>query len=223
MSTFRTATLLFFAVASAGCASRDTASASDSAIGAPNTGGVAYAYERVALDTTRTLGAIIDSVFPMPEMLRRFRAGLPAIASLRNGAPSKQNLVAQFITALAASDRATLSRLTLSRAEYAYVFFPNTPDVSRENGLTPQLGWDQVTLASEKGIGRALSRIGGKPATLNGILCADGPRKSGEMTLHPGCTVRLTFRDGTTFDGHLFGSIVEYAGRFKFVGYANDM
>jgi hypothetical protein len=222
MSLLRTVAVCF-ALVSTGCSSADVASHGDSASGARNSGGVAYAYDRVALDTARTPGAIIDSVFPMPEMLRRFRAGLPAISSLRDGAPTKHNLVAQFVTALASSDRTRLGRLTLSRAEYAYVYFPNTPDVSRENGLTPQLGWDQVTLASEKGIGRALSRIGGTPATLNGILCADGPRKSGEMTLHPGCTVRLTFRDGTTFDGHLFGSIVEYAGRFKFVGYANDM
>ena len=184
---------------------------------------VRYAYDRVLLDTSHAPGATIDSVFPMPEMLRRFRSDLPVISSLRNGAPSKQNLVAQFITALATSDRATLSRLTLSRADYAYVYFPNTPDALRENGLTPQRGWDQITLASEKGIGRALTRLGGKAATPDALVCADAAVRSGAMTLHTGCTVRLTFSDGAAFNGRLFSSIVEFAGRFKFVGYANDM
>ena len=223
MSSFRTASTLFIAIVLAACSSGQPATSADSTTGAPAANGVAYAYNRAPMDTSHTAGAIIDSVFPMPEMIRRFRDGLPELTALRDGPQSRQALVAQFITALATSDKATLGRLTLSRAEYAYLYFPNTPDASRENGLTPQRGWDQITRASEKGIGRALTRIGGKPITLDALQCHAAPRTAGPMTLYLGCTLTLGLADGTKFDGRLFGSIIEYAGRFKFVGYANDM
>lgn len=223
MSSFRAASTSFLAIVLAACSSGQPATSADSTTAAAAANGVAYAYNRVPLDTAHAAGAIIDSVFPMPEMIRRFRDGLPGLTSLQDGPESRQALVAQFITALATSNKATLGRLTLSRAEYAYLYFPNTPDASRENGLTPQRGWDQITRASEKGIGRALTRIGGKPITLESLHCPASPRTASPMRLHSGCTLTLGLADGTTFDGRLFGSIIEYAGRFKFVGYANDM
>lgn len=209
----------------AGCApsdgaSRDSAASSAAAV---TPGGSPYAYERLPLDTTRIPGATIDSVFPMPEMIRRFRVGLPELSALNGGESSRQALVTAFTAALAAQDARALGTMALSRAEFASLYFPNTPDATRAMGLPPQRKWDQIVLNSEKGIGRALSRLGGTPLTLQSLDCPNPPITSGPMKLHEGCLVHLRRGDGTAFDGRIFGSIIEYGGRFKFVGYSNDM
>ena len=189
----------------------------------PASGGVSYAYDRLPMDTARTPGAVVDSVFAMPEMIRRFRDGLPPTAALIDAPRSQRDLVEQFVRALGQSDRMTLGRLTLSRAEFAYVYYPLSPDAQRDNGLPPQRRWDQLTLASEKGIGRALTRLGQRALTFDAVTCAEAPVRSGALTVHNGCTVRVKLPDGTTFNGPLFSAIIEFAGGFKFYGYANDM
>ncbi len=159
----------------------------------------------------------------MPEMIRRFRAGLPDPKGLVGGADSRRALATQFVAALAAGNRTTLGELTLSRAEFAYLYYPNSRDAGMTNGMPPTLRWDLMTLSSEKGIARAIDRIGGKPLTLQALDCPNPPATTGTITMHDGCTVRIGLVDGTTFNGRLFGSIIEHAGRFKFAGYNNDM
>lgn len=185
--------------------------------------GVTYAYERRPLDTTRAPGTIVDSVFPMPEMLRRFRSGLPETRALTGGAGSPEALVRRFIAALSARDRTALGQLALSRAEFAWLYFPATPDAEQDTGMPPTLRWDAVTRNSETGITRALTRVGGQALTLQSLDCPAPARAVGTMRLHEGCTLRLSLADGGRFTGRLFGTIVEIDGRFKFVGYSNDM
>ncbi len=219
----RTFATFLCVLACAACRSNDETAARDSSATARTAEGVPYAYERVPLDTTRPPGTVVDSVFPMPEMIRRFRAGLPDPKGLVGGADSRTALAAQFVAALATSDRAALGRLTLSRAEFAYLYYPNSRDAGMTNGMPPTLRWDLMTLSSEKGIARAIERIGGKPLTLQSLDCPNPPATTGTITMHDGCEVRIGQVDGSTFNGRLFGSIVEHAGRFKFAGYNNDM
>ena len=223
MSSTRIVAALAGAVIAAACSKTSPSSDASATVAARDTNGVPFAYQRIPLDTSHTPGATIDSVFPMPEMVKRFRSGLPRLSSLQGGDASRQALVTHFVSALAASDRITLGQLVLSRAEFAWLYYPNSRDATMPNGLPPQRRWDQVTLNSEKGIGRALTRLGGKPITLESLDCPNPPVTTGAQKLHDGCTVKLTLADGTTFSGPLFGSIIEYAGRFKFVSYTNDM
>jgi hypothetical protein len=220
LKPFRAFTLLASLCA---CSTESPSTADSTASFALAPGGATYAYERVPLDTTRRPGAVIDSSFPMPEMIRRFRAGLPETTALTPGAASRNELVSQFVAALATSDKTVLGRLTLSRAEFAYLYFPSTAYAKSDQGMPPTLLWDQIALASEKGIARALSRVGGKPLTLDALDCPEAPERSGAMTLYNGCTVRIAAPGDAPFNGRLFSSIIEYAGRFKFVGYSNDM
>ena len=205
------------------CAPEKSDAAPDTTRTAIAPGGAPYAYDRIRLDTTRAPGTSIDSTFPKPEQLRRFRAGLDEPSGLVGGASSRDALVRDFVTALAAGDRQALGRLTLSRAEFAYLYYPASRDARMTNGLPPTLRWDLLTLNSEKGIGRALDRMGRKPMRLGGINCSGAPVTMGAVRQQDGCTVQLTLADSSVFTGRLFGSIIEYRGRFKFVGYSNDM
>ena len=216
-------TIFLLALALAACAAEKSPSVTNTTVTARDTTGAPFAYERMPLDTTHVPGTVIDSVFPMPEMIRRFRLGLPSLSALQRSEMSQSGLVKRFVTALAASDKITLGQLVLSRAEFAFLYFPNSRDALVDNGLSPQRRWDQITLNSEKGIARALTRLGGKPLALESFACPTPPVKSGMMTLQDGCTLKLRLADGSGFSGPLFGSVIEYAGRFKFVSYTNDM
>jgi hypothetical protein len=204
------------------CAPSEPRATADSAVIAQTAEGAPFAYERIPLDTSREPGTIIDSVFPMPEMMRRFRAGLPEVTALVDAPTSRQALVEQFVAALAARDVAALGRLTLSRAEFAWLYYPVTSDFTQPNGLPPTLRWTQLTLASEKGIGRALDRMG-PGLSLQRLDCPNPPVTMGPATLHVDCTVRISKADGSLYSGQLFGPILEYAGHFKFTGYTNRM
>jgi hypothetical protein len=185
--------------------------------------GAPYAYERVALDTTRPPGTIIDSVFPMPEMIRRFRIGVPEVQSLTGGAESPRALVDRFVEALATKNTRALGAMTLSRAEFAWIYLPAVTDSSDSRAMPPALRWDNLLLPSEKGIARALDRIGGKALRVNALTCPSPATRRQAVVLHERCVVDLSSTDGAAFRGRLFSAIVEYHGQFKFLGYSNDM
>jgi hypothetical protein len=74
--------------------------------------------------------------------------------------------------------------------------------------------------SSEKGIGRALRRFGGERLVLRGYWCDAGPERQGPNLIWTGCVVRL---DAAPDGLRLFGAIIERAGRFKFLSYANAL
>ena len=73
-------------------------------------------------------GYIVDSILPVEEELRRFRADLPdAPTRLVGGTDNRDALVAAFLHAVQARDSAALARLALTRAEFAYLVYPSSP------------------------------------------------------------------------------------------------
>ena len=73
------------------------------------------------------------------------------------------------------------------------------------------------------GTGRLLARLAGRPLRAAGYACAADPVVEGENRLWRDCLLRYRGAGGAPAAGRLFGVIVERAGRFKFVNYANDL
>jgi hypothetical protein len=168
-------------------------------------------------------GRVVDSIVPMAEQLRRFRAGLgPAPAALDGGAVSREALVRAYVRAVEARDTAALRRMVLSRAEFAFLYFPESPLARRPYEVPPGLLWFQITEGSNKGIVRALRRLGGRPLGYGGHACEGAPKREGPNRLWERCRVRVVRAPGDTAALRLFGSVLERGGRYKFVGYAND-
>ena len=163
----------------------------------------------------------VDSYLPPAESLRRFRAGLSAVTALAGGAPSRDALVRAFVRAVETRDTRAVNRLIVSRAEFAYVYYPTSPFRTPPYELDPQMAWFQLRTQSEKGISRLLDRFGGRPLGVVGYDCPSPPLRQGENRVWEGCTVRRV-ADGAAATGRLFGSILERGGRFKFLGYGND-
>ena len=168
-------------------------------------------------------GYVVDSIFPMEEMLRRFRSDIgDAPASLTNGASSPRALIRELVQALAADDARTLRRLRIDRAEFAWLYFPASPFISPPYELPPEILWLQIDAESGKGLTRAMRAVEAGASYVD-HACGEESRESGRTKLWDACTVRWRRADGAEERSRLFGSILEHEGRFKFVSYANPL
>ena len=168
-------------------------------------------------------GYIVDSILPIEEQLRRFRAGVPdTIRELVGGASSREMLVRVFMRNLAASDTAALVRLTISRAEFAWLIYPDSPLSAPPYRLAPDLAWMQHAAASGTGLTRLLERLGGGQLQLHSWDCSEGPLPEGKNRIWRNCAVRFEQPGAAQNSLRLFSSIIERQGRFKILSYAND-
>ncbi len=152
------------------------------------------------------------------EDLRLFRAGLPPVDSLAGGAPSRDALVRRFIAALEKSDTAALRDMLLTRAEFAYLYYPTTPQGLPPYDLNASLLWFMQSRRGEVGAARLLTHVAGRPLGYLGYECDPLASREGENAVWGPCTLR--FRDGKQ---RLFGLIIGRGGKYKFVSYANKL
>jgi len=166
---------------------------------------------------------VVDSVVPRDVALRRFRTGLDSVDTLLGGATSRDALVRAFVTALERSDTAALRALTMTRAEYAWIYYPTNPQGLPPYDLSPDLMWFMLAENSQKGLAHALEERGGRPLGYLGHSCDPRPSREGANTVWGPCPVRRVQAPGDTTVERLFGLIVERGGRYKFVGFANRL
>ncbi len=172
----------------------------------------------------RTLpGYVVDSILPVAEELRRFRAavGGDSVAALTGGAPSREGLVAKFISALESSDTVALAGMQLSAPEFGWLVYPESPYTRPPYTQAPGLVWGQIQNKGSSGLVRLLRRLAGHRLVYTGYSCAAKPERQGRNLLWLNCAVRIG--NGNRVQPHsLFGSIIERDGEFKFVSYANE-
>jgi hypothetical protein len=177
------------------------------------------------LRTTRApgLSAVVDSAVPREEALRRFRDDLPEVARLTGGTSSREQLVRAFVGAVAARDTAALRTMLLSRAEFAWLYYPTAREANPPYNLPPNLMWFTTQGRSEGGIRAALEQLGDRPIRYLSHACAPKARVEGENSLWGFCLVRYRAEGGDTLQRQLFGLIIERDGVYKFVSYANQL
>lgn len=158
----------------------------------------------------------------MEEALRRFTADLPVTKALEGGAGSRDELVAGFVRAVERNDTAAIRRLHVTRAEYAYLYFPSSIYMNEPYRQPPGTAWLLNGGNSDKGVSRVLRRLGGRELEWRGYTCSIEARE-GDNSFSRSCT--MEFRDPETqthVSRSLFGAIIERDGRYKFLSYAND-
>lgn len=169
-------------------------------------------------------GAIIDSALPIDTLLARFRATIPDTpTTLAGGERSPERLTRSLLGAISAHDTATIRRLVLSRAEFAWLYYPHTRYTRRPYELGPALLWIQVSENSEKGIVRLLRRYGGSTLRFDALACPDSAATEGPNTLIGPCRVTFAAADSAARTLQVFGSIIARDGQYKFVSYANEL
>jgi hypothetical protein len=166
-------------------------------------------------------GRVVDSLLPREVALRRFRQGLTPVESLAGGAGSLDGLVTAYLRALSEGDSATLTALAVTRAEFAYLYYPTAVQARPPYDLEPGLMWFMLFERSNQGLRRALQVLGGRPVRPAGHDCGAGPQREGQNLVHGPCEVRWVTQEGDTTAAQLFSRILERDGRFKFLSYAS--
>lgn len=174
----------------------------------------------------RTLpGYVVDSILPIDEETRRFRAAIggDSVAALEQASASRQALVWRFARALAGRDTADLRAMAISPREFVDLVYPSSPYTHAPYRQSPGLTWMQIRNPSESGLTRLLRGVGGASLTADGLRCDPKPERQGANLIWTGCRLRLTGAHDLAGARRYFGSILERDGRFKFVSYTNDL
>lgn len=158
----------------------------------------------------------------MAAALEQFREGLPETDTLAHASTSRDDLVGRFVAALEAADTSAFGSMMISRAEFAWLYYPSTKHTRPPYEMEAELLWFFIIENGNKGVGRALREFGGQRLGHEGYRCAAQPEVEGRNRLWQGCVLRLGGRDGVT-EKRLFGTILEREGKFKFVSFANDL
>jgi hypothetical protein len=161
-----------------------------------------------------TVEQLVDS------SLRSFRQGLPTTTRLDGGAESRDALVARFTRAAAAGDTAALRTLLVTRAEYAWLYFPDARLAKPPYGIDPGFLWLQLASNTDRDLPKAVGAVAG--GGYGGHRCEGDVAVEGPNRLHERCLVAVT-RGARVDTLSLFGSILERDGRFKFLSYANRL
>jgi hypothetical protein len=171
----------------------------------------------------RDAARVVDSVVPREVALQRFRVELDSVGGLAGGATSRDELVRRFIRALETSDTVALRALVMTKAEFAWIYYPTNPQGQPPYDLAPDLLWFMLESRSRQGIAAALEARAGMPLGFVGYDCDATVSREGENAVYGPCLVRRVRAPGDTVVERLFGPIIARGGTFKFVSYANKL
>src|SRR5690606_37536675 len=86
--------------------------------------------------------AVVDSIIPIPVALERFRADIDRLPTdLIGGTGSIEALTRRVVELLAASDTSGFEAIALDRAEFAYLYYEDSPLAQPPYELPPELTW----------------------------------------------------------------------------------
>jgi hypothetical protein len=199
-----------------GCARYDANATTDSAFAD------SVARARVDSVTRAQPGYVVDSIFPIEEEIRRFNAELVRPDSLVGGARSRAELLRLFEKALARQDTSGLQELLVSRSEFGYFVFPESPYARAPYKTKPAIVWMQLVSDSERGLSRLLARVAHNQVRISNLECLVDADREGRNRYWRNCTVNLRDNTGASRRLQLFGQIVERDGRMKFLSYSTD-
>jgi len=171
----------------------------------------------------RTTSGAADTLHSAEESLRRFRETLFSVDSLAPTFESREKVAGAFVAAIAANDGRGVIRTLMTRAEFAWLYYPGNPISRPPYELPAGIAWFELEGNSLAGVRRALATYGGRPVVFRDLECSGTPVLQGANRLWNGCIVLLGQEDGSDTAVRMFGSILERHGRFKLLSAANDL
>lgn len=164
-----------------------------------------------------------DGRVPMDTLLRRFQAASSLVTSFRTTSSTREALTRRYLDALARFDTSSLREMHITRAEYAYLYFPSSTMMAPPYELPPDVAWMLHASESNKGVASVLRRFGGQDLELQSVRCPGDPLREGANIVWRDCVVRYRGEGTAQQERPLFAAIIEHDGRFKFFSYATAM
>jgi len=168
----------------------------------------------------RHLEQVVDSVIPREEALRRFREGLPEVTRFSGGATSRDALLRAVAAGIAARDTAALQALTITRAEYAWLYYPTATQGLPPYDLAPALYWFTLDTRNHRSLGQLLE--GATPGVrFVSADCGTASTAEGINQVWGPCTYRMTSPGGEAVTVRYLSLVVEREGTWKVLQYAD--
>jgi hypothetical protein len=165
--------------------------------------------------------AVVDSILPIEEEIRRFMAPLGVLpVAFSGGEADRDVLVTRWVRALEAADTADLVRMLMTPAEFIAFYYPESRYTAPPWRQSPRLFWFLHENRSSTGFTRVLRRHAGRSLGYAGYRCTEEPEVAGRNMVWGGCVVRMA-AGGDTVELRLFGAIIGRDGRYKFYSYAS--
>jgi hypothetical protein len=136
---------------------------------------------------------------------------------------SPESLAMAVLDAFAREDTAMLKSLPLTKDEFRLHVWPKLPASRPERGLPFDYGWGDLHQKSVGSIASNFRRYKGRKLELVSVRFKDGKTDYGTFVVHRESEMRVRDKEsGMEFDLSLFGSVMEYRGRYKIFSYVTD-
>lgn len=126
------------------------------------------------------------------------------------------------ITGMAAGDRDALMRLAVTEAEFRQLIWPRLPASRPERNLPFEYVWNDLAAKSDANLRARLGGWQDRGFSLVSLSFKGGTEDYGTFKVHRETVLILKDRDAREQSGRLFGSTLEYKGRFKVFSYVVD-
>ncbi len=168
-------------------------------------------------------------------MALRFAGGLSSVLALALtacGAPeeeprlsstfeSPEALAQAVLEAVSKEDVETLKGLPLSKDEFRLYVWPKLPASRPERGVPLEYVWGDLSQKSRNAIAASYSRYKGRKLELVSIRFQDGKTDYESFVIHRKAILQVRDSEsGAEQTLALFGSVMEWKGKFKLFSYA---
>jgi hypothetical protein len=115
-----------------------------------------------------------------------------------------------------------LQDLALTEGEFRDLVWPKLPASRPERNLPLEYVWNELSAKSNASLRARLGGWQDRGFVLVSLSFKGGVTEYGTFRVHRETELRLRDSDGQEQSGRLFGSIIEYKGRFKVFSYVVD-
>lgn len=163
-----------------------------------------------------------DSAIPRVDALRRFQTNLLPPEQLGGGFADRDSLVRFVFAAVQRGDTAALARVSISRAEFAFLYYPTTPRGLPPYSLGPGALWFFTDGHSQNGKARLLRAHAGTSLRFVSYACKGEPSLEGGNTVWGPCAVTYVTAKGDTTTERFANQILLRDGQYKVLAYADE-
>lgn len=143
----------------------------------------------------------------------------PALSSTFD---SKEALARAVLEAFAEEDVETLKRLPLSKDEFRLYVWPRLPASRPERGVPLEYAWGELDQKSRSAVASSFSRYKGRRLELVSVRFQGEVTDYGSFRVHRQTRLRVRDESGDELTLALFGSVMEWSGRYKLWSYVTD-
>lgn len=135
---------------------------------------------------------------------------------------SPEALAKAFLEALEREDGATLKSFALTEEQFRQYVWPQLPSSRPERNVPFEFGWGDLHQKSHNALLRTFARYKGEPLKFVDIRFEDGVSDYETYLVHRDARVKVRRADATEEWLDLFGSVMEWNGRYKLFSNVTD-